>query len=80
MHGRGLDLLERAEGADAAVVDEDQLARLDVAQEARADDVERDAFREAKIVASPSLPMTSGRMPSGSRQAIRPSSVSTTSE
>ena len=29
----------------------------------------------AKIVASPSLPMTSGRMPSGSRQAIRPSSV-----
>ena len=29
----------------------------------------------AKIVASPSLPITSGRMPSGSRQAIRPSSV-----
>ena len=42
MHGRGADLLERPEGADAAVVDEDQLARLDVAQEARADDVERD--------------------------------------
>ena len=27
---------------------------------------------EAKMVASPSLPMTSGRMPSGSRQATRP--------
>ena len=37
--------LERAERADAAVVDEDQLARLDVAQEGRADHVERDAFR-----------------------------------
>ena len=42
MQGRGADLLERAEGADPVVVDEDQLARVDVAQETRADDVERD--------------------------------------
>ena len=32
---------------------------------------------EAKIVDSPSLPMTNGRMPSGSRQATRPWSVRT---
>ena len=30
---------------------------------------------EAKMVASPNLPITSGRMPSGSRQAIIPSGV-----
>ena len=40
--GARLDLLERAEGAQAAVVDDDQLAGLDLAKEARADDVERD--------------------------------------
>ena len=42
--GARLDLAERAEGADPAVVDEDQLARLDIAQIGGADDVERDAF------------------------------------
>ena len=45
MHGRGAALCERPEGADAAVVDDDQLARLDVAEEARADHVERDGLR-----------------------------------
>ena len=39
------DLFERAEGTDAAVVDQDQLARIDVAQEARADHVERHRLR-----------------------------------
>ena len=44
MQGRGAQLLERAEGADSAVVDDDQLARIDVAQEACANDVERDGL------------------------------------
>ena len=38
------DLFERTEGPDPAVIHQDQLARLDIAQEARADDVERDGF------------------------------------
>ena len=42
--GPRLDLGERPEGADAGAVDQDQLAGLDVAQESRADDVQRDGL------------------------------------
>ena len=41
----GVGRLERLERADAGAVDQQHLARLDIAQEGRADDVERDAFR-----------------------------------
>ena len=43
--GRGLGRCERPEAAHACSVDDDQLARLDVAQIAGADHVERDGFR-----------------------------------
>ena len=43
--GAGRRLLEWAEGADAGAVDDHDFARVDVADEAGADDVERDGFR-----------------------------------
>ena len=77
--GARLDLLERAEGAQAAVVDDDQLAGLDLAKEARADDVERDRLgREDRGLAE--LAHHQRPDPSGSRQAISPCSVRTSSE
>jgi hypothetical protein len=54
------------------VIDLDELARLDLADEFRAD-TSKATVSLAKDDASPILPITSGRMPSGSRQAIMPS-------
>ena len=44
MHGFGSAGLERLERADAGAIDQQHFARLDIAQEGRADDVERDAL------------------------------------
>ena len=41
IQGAGAHFLERPEGADPAVVDQDHFAGFDVAKEARADYVER---------------------------------------
>ena len=56
--------------ADAVGVDHDHLARLDLAHEVRADDVERRASRDASTQPPSSRPSTSGRKPCGSRTPI----------
>ena len=69
MQNRGLTRLEREEALDAAVLDDHHLARLDLADEVGADDVER-AGLGGSTQPSPTRPSTSGRTPSGSRTPI----------
>src|SRR5579871_3993631 len=57
---------ERLVGMCALLVEDDDFAGLDVADELGADDVERAGLR-AQDRAGSSSPSTSGRMPSGSR-------------
>ena len=52
---------------DPALRQRDDLAGLHVAQEARADDVERARLRGHAVAARPSMPSESGRRPAGSR-------------
>ena len=79
MQKRGLLRREGEQALDALGGDDDHLARLDVAHEARADDVEGAGLRGQDPAPSRS-PSTSGRTPSGSRQPIIFFADSATSE
>ena len=71
---------EGAQRMDAGAVEHDELARLDVADELGADDVQRAGLRGQDMARSPSLPSTSGRTPRGSRTPITMSWASATRE
>ena len=80
---RSLLLAEGLDAVHALVVDDDDLAGLDVADEVGADDVQRAGLggqHPAAGALGPMRPRTSGRTPSGSRTPISASLDSATSE